>query len=81
MLSGSIERTLLGPDGRSLQIRRTPEGLFYFEEIQIVTPDEEEVRITGRAEPYQNHLGRSGLYGSLAEAETDARRTIDWLKD
>ena len=54
MSSGSIERTLLGPDGRSLQIRRTPEGLFYFEEIQIVTPDEEEVRITGRAEPYQN---------------------------
>ena len=81
MSSGSIERILLGLEDRRLEIRRTPEGLFFFEEIRLETPDEEEVRITGRADSYENHLGSSGLYGSLAEAEADARRTINWLKD
>lgn len=81
MSAGSIERTLLGADGRRLEIRRTREGLFFFEEIRLETPDEEEFRITGRADSYENHLSRSGLYGSLAEAEADAQRTIDWLKD
>jgi hypothetical protein len=76
-MANTLVKTLISSDGkRRLWIERRSDGMFQYLE--------EEYRLTDQALNYWDWYPKwppSGLFVALEDAETEARKIVDWLKE
>jgi hypothetical protein len=82
MAGDEVLQTYPSPDGRRwLELRKRPDGLFYFQEFREADDEADDNVPAYGAQTFTSPGWKSGTYKSVQAAEDDLQKMAPWLSE